>query len=107
MLVDRGLLDYDKPVADYWPEFSQGNKERVTVGDLMSHAGGVHGVSKRISLSVMLEQGEQLSQILAATPLDDRTWRQKGNQGYHGITRGLYANELVKRVDPKGRDRVI
>ncbi|XP_071494332.1 beta-lactamase domain-containing protein 2-like [Diadema antillarum] len=37
MLVDRGLLDYNKPVAHYWPEFAQKGKEKVTVKDMMEH----------------------------------------------------------------------
>ena len=110
MLVDRELLSYDEPVALYWPEFAQNGKEKVTVGDLMSHAGGVHGVSKPIDLEVMLRdqsnhENTELSDILAATEMDKRTWRQNGgSQGYHGVTRGLYANEIMKRVDPKHRD---
>ncbi len=37
MLVDRGLLDYKKPVATYWPEFAQHGKENITVSDVMRH----------------------------------------------------------------------
>ena len=37
MLADRGHLDYEKPVAEYWPEFAQNGKERITVQDLMEH----------------------------------------------------------------------
>ncbi len=31
MLVDRGLLEYDAPIAKYWPEFAQNGKEKITV----------------------------------------------------------------------------
>ena len=37
MLVDRGLLDYEKAVAHYWPEFAQKGKENVTVRQLLGH----------------------------------------------------------------------
>ncbi|KNC86166.1 beta-lactamase [Sphaeroforma arctica JP610] len=103
MLVDRGLLAIDEPIATYWPAFAQNGKESVTVGDLMSHAGGVHGVSERIPLDVTLDSGDTLRSILEKTEMDPRTWRQMGNQGYHGISRGLYANEICKIVDPKHR----
>src|SRR3954467_7449554 len=39
-LADRGLLDYDEPVAAYWPEFAAGGKGRITVRDLLSHRAG-------------------------------------------------------------------
>ena len=109
MLVDRGLLEYDKPVSNYWPEFGINGKGSVTVSDLMSHAGGVHGVSKPIGQGTILRDGPRpqntaLSMILAETVMDERTWRQRGNQGYHGLSRGLYANEIVKRADLQGRN---
>ena len=44
VLVDRGLLDYDDPVADYWPEFAIGGKHRITVRHLLSHQAGLPGV---------------------------------------------------------------
>ncbi|NDE81799.1 MAG: class A beta-lactamase-related serine hydrolase, partial [Actinobacteria bacterium] len=43
MLVDRGLLDLDAPVATYWPEFAQNGKEGVRVRHLLSHTSGVSG----------------------------------------------------------------
>jgi CubicO group peptidase (beta-lactamase class C family) len=41
MLADRGLIDYDEPVATYWPEFARNGKERVTVRHLLAHNGGL------------------------------------------------------------------
>ncbi|KNC77446.1 beta-lactamase [Sphaeroforma arctica JP610] len=104
LLVDKGLLHVDAPIAKYWPEFAQNGKENVTLGDLMSHAGGLHGVCEPIPLDVVIENGDRFKQILEKTPLDERTFRQKGRQGYHGITRGLYANEICKLVDPHKRN---
>src|SRR5688572_14717315 len=43
-LADRGLLGYDDPVAEHWPEFGAGGKEHVTVRDLMTHRAGLHSV---------------------------------------------------------------
>jgi hypothetical protein len=37
ILVDRGLVEYEKPIAHYWPDFAQGGKENVTVTDLLQH----------------------------------------------------------------------
>src|ERR687893_53811 len=43
-LADRGELDYDEPVASYWPEFGAGGKARVTVRDMLTHRAGLHSV---------------------------------------------------------------
>src|SRR3954463_15087783 len=42
-LVERGLVDVDAPVAEYWPEFAANGKDRVLVRHLMSHPSGVAG----------------------------------------------------------------
>lgn len=36
-LVDGGYLDYDEKISTYWPEFSQGNKENVTVKNVFQN----------------------------------------------------------------------
>src|SRR2546425_4132756 len=41
VLVDRGQIDYDAPVAAYWPEFASNGKERVTVRHMLSHTAGI------------------------------------------------------------------
>ena len=47
ILADRGLLDYDEPVAKYWPEFAQNGKEKITVKTLLSHQVSLKGCSLR------------------------------------------------------------
>jgi hypothetical protein len=41
MLVDRGLLDYDRTIASYWPKFARHGKGNVTIRDLMQHRAGL------------------------------------------------------------------
>src|SRR5438874_8141340 len=48
-LVDRGLIDYDEPVATYWPEFAEGGKQFITVRHLLSHSAGLHPLRDVIS----------------------------------------------------------
>src|SRR5579872_4161002 len=43
LLADRGELDFDSPVAKYWPEFAANGKEQIKVSHLMSHASGLSG----------------------------------------------------------------
>src|SRR5439155_12789036 len=41
LLVDRGQLDLDAPVARYWPGFAQAGKERITTRHLLTHTAGL------------------------------------------------------------------
>src|SRR5215468_448998 len=46
MLADRGELDVDAPVAQYWPEFAAGGKAGVLVRHVMSFSSGVSGLDQ-------------------------------------------------------------
>ncbi|MBF6065468.1 beta-lactamase family protein [Nocardia terpenica] len=97
--VSRGLLDYERPVARYWPEFGSHGKEFVTVRQLLDHQAGLPILDRVVRLRE-LDDRERVAAILAAQkPL----WRPGTRHGYHPITAGLYQGELIRRVDPGGR----
>ncbi|XP_071805361.1 beta-lactamase domain-containing protein 2-like [Asterias amurensis] len=99
LLVDRGQLDYDRTVASYWPEFAQEGKENITVRMLLSHEAGLPYTSKVITQEILGDQ-EALSQVLAESP---PVWEPGTAHGYHTLTFGLYASQLLRRADPKHR----
>ena len=43
-LAERGLIDYEARVTDYWPEFGAGGKGDARVWHLMSHSVGLPGL---------------------------------------------------------------
>ncbi|CAG8760444.1 15417_t:CDS:2, partial [Acaulospora morrowiae] len=99
-LVENGLLDYSDKISKYWPEFAQGNKENVTLQDLMIHRAGVGYIdSHQMSLSDLASL-DSLSEILASQP---HNFDGQPIKAYHGVTRGWYLNEIVRRVDPRHR----
>jgi CubicO group peptidase (beta-lactamase class C family) len=94
-LVDRGLLDYDAPVAEYWPEFASAGKETVTVRELLSHRAGLHRVRGLVPGRLALLNHDGVADALAsATP--DR--RRSVMPGYHAVTFGALVAELTTRV---------
>jgi len=94
-LVDRGLLDYDEPVATYWPEFAAAGKERVTVRQLLSHSAGLHQLRGVIDdASEMLDWDLVCSRLAAEAPRYEPGTRH----GYHGITFGFLVGEVIRRV---------
>lgn len=101
VLVDRGLLDYDKPVANYWPEFAQNGKGNITVRQMMEHkAGLVLAAPPGLSLNVLKDVAKEGELMAASEPVWDVN---AGIHGYQAITIGPLTNELLRRVDPKHR----
>ena len=94
-LVDAGKLDYDEPVAKYWPEFAASGKEMVTVGQLMSHQAGLIYADPPLPLEQILQVAPIVETLAAQAPL----WAPGASHGYHALTYGWLAGELVRRVD--------
>jgi CubicO group peptidase (beta-lactamase class C family) len=95
----RGLIDYRKPVAEYWPEFAAGGKQNITVGELMSHRAGLCALRPRLAFSDLADP-DRMADVCAA---EKPAWEPGTRHGYHGMTLGWYTAELIRRVDPKGR----
>ena len=94
-LVDRGLIDYDEPVATYWPEFAAAGKQRVTVLQLLNHSAGLHRMRGVISDAYeMLDWDLVCPRLAAETPRYEPGTRH----GYHGITYGFLVGEVIRRV---------
>lgn len=96
-LVDAGLLDYDRPVADYWPGFAAAGKAAITVRTLMNHRAGLHAIERPIALADLADPDRFVPALEAQRPL----WPPGHDQGYHAVSYGLYVGELVRRVTGK------
>ena len=105
MLVDRGLLDYDKCVADYWPEYACLGKEQTTVADLMRHEAGLAAFDESIDVQTLHPRNLQTNGLGAIIERQTARFRTGDNEQreYHAITRGWIAGELLRRIDPAGR----
>jgi CubicO group peptidase (beta-lactamase class C family) len=94
-LVDRGLVDYDEPVAKYWPEFAAAGKECVTVRHLLTHSAGLHQLRGVISDAYEMLDWDHVCALLAA---EAPRYAPGTRHGYHGITYGFLVGELIQRV---------
>jgi CubicO group peptidase (beta-lactamase class C family) len=103
MLVDRGLVDIDAPVARYWPEFAQNGKERATVRHLLSHSVGLPAWEPPFSLADAMDVPASTARLAAQAP-----WWGPGTRGtYHASTFGHLNAELVRRVTGRPLSRFI
>jgi CubicO group peptidase (beta-lactamase class C family) len=102
LLVQRGLLDLEAPVASYWPEFAAGGKQDIPVRWVLSHRAGIP----------VLDQASPLGDILAWTPVvaavasQRPLWTPGSAHGYHAQTFGWMVGELVRRITGKTIGRV-
>jgi len=94
MLADRGLLDFDEPVATYWPEFAANGKEGITVGMALSHQAGVPVWQEELPPGAFHDP-DLLAQRLAA---EKPAWEPGTAHGYHPVTIGVIEGEIVRRI---------
>jgi len=97
LLNSRGQLDYEARVTDYWPQFGQKGKERITVSQLLSHKGGLSGLREPTTIDDVCNVPVLVQRLEAAEPL----WEPGTISGYHAITWGHLAGELVRRISGK------
>ncbi|PBC54589.1 serine hydrolase [Rhodococcus sp. ACPA1] len=97
-LAERRLIDYDAPVARYWPEFGAAGKDDITVRELLTHRAGLHKVRGLMRSPLDLLDYGAVVRALAATPADPRRLR---GPGYHAVTYGWLVAELIARVTGK------
>ncbi len=97
MLVDRGKLDLDAPVAKYWPEFAQAGKEKLPVRFLLSHTSGVAGLDELITYKDLYDW-DKITSLLAA----QKPWWEPGTKsGYHGWDFNYLLGEIIRRISGK------
>ena len=97
LLAERGKLDWDAPVSSVWPEFGEGGKERMTMRTLFSHSGGLCALDERLSLEDCMTP-ERRGKVARALAAQRPFWEPGTSQGYHALTFGLYAREVIERL---------
>ena len=96
-LIDRGLVNLDHPVAQYWPAFSQANKSEITVRVLL---GGLAGLiyADHAPVGSAFDWDVMVKALAKQAPI----WAPGTVGAYHSMTAGHLLGELVRQVD--GRD---
>ncbi len=95
----RGWLDYEAPVARYWPEFAQNGKGAITVRQLLGHEAGLVLLDEKLTID-RLRDLDDVAHLLAR---QKPAWPPGTRRGYHTMSLGLYMQELIRHVDPTKR----
>ncbi|NBB15531.1 serine hydrolase [Caulobacter sp. SLTY] len=97
LVADRGELDFDAPVAKYWPEFAANGKADVKVSHLMAHSAGLSGWREPVTLTDIYDWEKATSLLAAQAPF----WEPGTASGYHALSQGYLVGEVVRRVTGK------
>jgi CubicO group peptidase (beta-lactamase class C family) len=97
VLVDRGQLDVEKPVAEYWPEFAENGKENVLVKHVLSHSSGIAAWEESIDIIEACDIPYSTALLAKQKPC----WEPGTSPGYHLLCFGHLVGEIVYRVSGK------
>ncbi|MCC6630045.1 MAG: beta-lactamase family protein [Chloroflexi bacterium] len=98
ILAERGKVDYDAPVATYWPAFGAHGKQSVTVRQALSHQAGIPQLPAHVTPAMRCDW-DTMCAVVADLALE---WAPGTRTEYHGLTFGWILGEVLRRVD--GRD---
>lgn len=94
LLVQEGVLDLDRAVAYYWPEFAAGGKAGVTLRGLLAHRAGLVGADGGFTIEEIADDRLIAGRMAAQRPY----WRPGSAYGYHAFVIGALVGEVVRRA---------
>lgn len=99
VLAERGEIDYDARVTDYWPEYGKNGKGNTTVRDAASHRAGIPRMPDGVTPEQMCDWDFMVAAIEDMTPV----FEPGTTNGYHTLDWGWLMGHIVERADSKGR----
>src|SRR6059036_970079 len=94
-VLQEHRIGTDRTVAEFWPEFAQAGKEKITLSQLLSHQAGLCALDARVDI---LDYGAVIRTLEVQKPL----WPPGAAHGYHARTFGFLLDDLVRRIAGKG-----
>src|SRR6516225_4397008 len=93
-VLQQQRIDLNRRVAEFWPEFGQAGKDKVKLGQLLSHRAGLCALDQRVHV---LDYHGVIRALEAQAPL----WPLGTAHGYHARTFGFLLDELIRRTSGK------
>jgi CubicO group peptidase (beta-lactamase class C family) len=94
LLAERGAYDVDGPVTDWWPEFAAHGKEGTTAAHLLSHQAGLPAFARTVPAAEAADAAAMAAELAGQAP----EWAPGSAHGYHALTYGWLAGEIVRRL---------
>jgi CubicO group peptidase (beta-lactamase class C family) len=94
LLAERGAYDVEGPVAAWWPEYASHGKEDTTAEHLLSHQAGLPAFARPVSAEEAADPAAMAAELAGQAP----EWTPGEAHGYHAVTYGWLAGEIVRRL---------
>ncbi|MFH9618741.1 serine hydrolase domain-containing protein [Streptomyces pratensis] len=94
LLVQDGVIDPDRTVASYWPEFAAEGKGGLTVRELISHRAGLIWADGGFTVEELADDRLVAGRLAGQRPY----WTPGTEYGYHALVIGALTGEVVRRV---------
>src|SRR5213593_1910166 len=92
--LQQQKIELNRRVGEFWPEFGQADKDKITLGQLLSHQAGLCALDQRVDV---VDYDGVIRALEAQTPL----WPPGTGHGYHARTFGFLLDELMRRITGK------
>lgn len=94
LMAMRQEIDLDAPVASVWPEFGAAGKQHIPIRWILTHQAGLPGVDRPMSMADIIAGRPLVHALEAQAPM----WEPGTAHGYHALTIGALAGEVVLRT---------
>jgi CubicO group peptidase (beta-lactamase class C family) len=94
MIIERGVVELDAPVASWWPEFGANGKHNITLRQCLNHRAGLHALDQRLTLRESADPGVVDDALVRQAPL----WEPGSEQGYGATAWGMVMGALFRHV---------
>jgi CubicO group peptidase (beta-lactamase class C family) len=93
-VLQQHKINIDRTVAEFWPEFAQAGKEKITLRQLLSHQAGLCALDARVDIL-------DYSAVIRALEVQKPLWPPGSAHGYHARTFGFLLDDVVRRIAGK------
>jgi CubicO group peptidase (beta-lactamase class C family) len=87
-------VDLNQRVAEFWPNFAQAGKGKITLAQVLSHQAGLCALDRRVDVL-------DYEAVIRALETQEPLWPPGTAHGYHARTFGFLLDELVRRIAGK------
>jgi CubicO group peptidase (beta-lactamase class C family) len=90
-LLQEHKIGIEQRVGEFWPEFAQSGKEKITLAQLLSHQAGLAALDQKVDVL-------DYAAVIDALEKQKPNWPPGTGHGYHARTFGFLLDELVRRI---------
>ena len=96
ILVSQQMLDYDTPIAHYWPAFAAQGKGELTLRNVMSHQANLFSIQSIEVDSEALLDWEQMLNTVAAMPITAPDHAERYDSAYSALVYGWVLGGVIE-----------